>query len=170
MKNILIVAITALVVSLDSFMAGFSLSLNKKANQTLPCAVAVVTLLLCLVTTFIKKVLEQYIEQIANYFGAALLIFLAVINLVKRDEPNNKLSAVTLGESLTIGVAVGMDAAVANLTLATDSFELIVPLVFAVTHYFTVFLGQRLATKVQLSHTNVFSAVILIVLAITKVI
>lgn len=170
MKNILVVAITAVVVSLDSFMAGFSLSLNKKSNQTLPIAVTLITLLLCLASTFIGKMLEKHIEQAVSYFGAALLLLLAVLNLVRREETNNNLSTVTLGESLTIGVAVGMDAAVANLTFVGSGIELIAPIVFAVTHYFTVFLGQILANKVRLEHTNVFSAVILVVLAITKII
>ena len=170
MKNVLVVAITAVVVSLDSFMAGFSLSLNKKGNQTLPAAVALITLLLCICTTFIGNVLSRHLEQLINYFGAAILVLLAVLSFVKREEENSKLSAVTLGESITIGIAVGMDAAVANLTFAGSGMELITPLVFAVTHYFTVFLGQILANKVRLEHTNVFSAVILIVLAITKVI
>lgn len=170
MKNVLIVAITAVIVSLDSFMAGFSLSLNKKINQTLPAAVTLITLLLCLATTFIGTVLERYVEQIANYFGAALLALLAILSLVRHDETNNRLSAVTLGESVTIGVAVGMDAAVANLTFVGSGVELIAPIVFAVTHYFTVLLGQLLAKKIRLEHTNVFSAAILLVLAITKII
>ena len=170
MKNVLIVAITAVVVSLDSFMAGFSLSLNKKANRILPLTVAIVTLLLCFVATTIGAVIERYIEHIANYFGAALLVSLAVFSLIRKEETSNKLSSVTFSESLTIGVAVGMDAAVAILTLIGSGTELVAPIVFAVTHYFTVFLGQTLAKKVQLERTNIFSAVILIVLAISKVI
>lgn len=170
MKNILIVTVTAVVVSLDSFMAGFSLSLNKKNSQLLPTAVALITLLLCLVTTFIGSILVKHLNQIANYVGAALLLLLAVLSIVKRDETNNKLSDVTLGESLTIGIAVGMDAAVANLSLAGSNVALIAPIVFGVTHYVTVLLGQLLAKKIRLEHTNVFSAVILVILAISKII
>lgn len=170
MKNVLIVTITAVVVSLDSFMAGFSLSLNKKNSQLLPTAVALITLLLCLVTTFIGTLLVKHLNKIANYVGAALLLLLAVLSLVKRDETNNKLDDVTLTESITIGIAVGMDAAVANLSLAGSEVALIAPIVFGVTHYITVFLGQLLAKKIRLEHTNVFSAVILVGLAISKVI
>ena len=171
MKNLLTIAITAVIVSLDSFVAGFSLSLNKKANLLLPSAVALITLLLCIVTTLIGELLQNYLGKVVDYFGAALLALLALINLVKDDEGEQaNLNKVTLSESLTIGVAVGMDAAVANLSLALLGVGLLAPIVFAITHFFTVLLGQLLARKIKLKHTNVFAAVILIALAISKMI
>ena len=172
MKNLLTIAVTAVIVSLDSFVAGFSLSLNKKANLVLPSAVALITLLLCLATTLIGEMLHGYLGKVVDYFGAALLALLALVNLVRNDEGEQQanLSAVTLRDSLTIGVAVGMDAAVANLSLALLGVGLLAPIVFAVTHFFTVLLGQALARKVHLEHTNVFSAVILLALAISKMI
>ena len=171
MKNFLTIAITAVIVSLDSFVAGFSLSLNKKANLLLPSAVAIVTLVLCVATTIVGELLQGYLGKVVDYFGAGLLALLALTSLIKNDDGEKaNLSAVTLAESLTIGVAVGMDAAVANLSLALLGVGLIAPIVFAVTHFFTVLLGQLLARKIKLKHTNVFSAVILLVLAISKMI
>ena len=171
MKNLLTIAVTAVIVSLDSFFAGFSLSLNKKANLLLPSAVALITLILCLATTLIGELLQGYLGKVVDYFGAALLALLALVSLIKEDEGEQaNLSSVTLRESLTIGVAVGMDAAVANLSLALLGVGMITPIVFAVTHFFTVLLGQVLARKVKLAHTNIFSAVILLVLAISKMI
>ena len=170
MKNLLTIAVTAVIVSLDSFVAGFSLSLNKKANLVLPSAVALVTLVLCVATTFVGELLHNYIGKAVDYFGAALLALLAVFSLFKDDNEQANLSVVTLGESLTIGIAVGMDAAVANLSLALLGVGLLAPIVFAVTHFFTVLLGQVMARKVKLNHTNIFSAVILLVLAISKMI
>ena len=171
MKNLLTLTVTAVIVSLDSFVAGFSLSLNKKANLVLPSAVALITLLLCLATTLLGTLLQGYFGKVVDYFGAGLLALLALISLVRDDEgEQTNLSTVTLTESLTIGVAVGMDAAVANLTLALTGVGLLAPVVFAVTHFFTVLLGQILARKVKIEHTNVFSAVILLVLSISKMI
>lgn len=166
--TILTVATTAIIVSLDSFVAGFSLSLNKKANLTLPSAVALITLLLCLVTTFVGSLLGKYLGKYVDYFGAALLAALAIVSIARKDEERSSLNTVTLAESCTIGFAVGVDAAVANLSLT--GVGLIAPLVFGVTHFFTVLLGQVLAKKVKLEHTNVFTAVVLIILAITKII
>lgn len=171
MKNLLTIAVTAVIVSLDSFVAGFSLSLNKKANLVLPSAVALITLLLCLATTLIGEVLGGYLGRVVDYFGAGLLALLALVSLTKSDDNEQaNLSTVTLCESFTIGVAVGMDAAVANLSLALLGVGLLAPIVFAVTHFFTVLAGQLLARKVKLEHTNVFSAVVLLVLAVSKMI
>ena len=179
MKNFLTVAVTAVIVSLDSFVAGFSVSLNRKSNPTLPSAVALITLLLCLLTSVIGRYLSRYVEQYVDYVAAALLALLALFNLLKKDEDETaRLKSVTLGESLTIGVSVGMDAAVANLSLSLDAtsvltiggVSLLAPIVFAVTHYFTVFLGQLLAQKVELKYSNYFSAAILFALAISKLI
>lgn len=166
--KILTVAVTAIVVSLDSFMAGFSLSLNKRASTLLPSAVSLITLLLCLATSFAGRALALAAKQAVDSFGGALLLLLALMTLFRREETRAKLTAVTLGESLTIGVAVGMDAAIANFSFAGDELAWITPAVFAVTHYLTVALGQALAKKVILTHTNVFSAIILALLAVTK--
>ena len=171
MKNILTILITAVIVSLDSLVAGFSLSLNKKANLALPSAVALITLIMCLVTTFVGELLHDYLGKVVDYFGAGLLSMLALINLTKDDEESQaNLSAVTLTESLVIGVAVGMDAAVANLSLALLGGGLLAPIIFAVMHFCTVLLGQVLARRVKLKHTNVFAAVILLALAISKMV
>lgn len=179
MKNLLTVALTAVIVSLDSFVAGFSVSLNRKSNLTLPSAVALITLLLCLLTSIVGKFLSHYATQYVNYVAAALLGLLALFNLLKRDEDEAaRLQSVTLGESLTIGVSVGMDAAIANLSLALDGagalkicgVAVLAPIVFGVTHYFTVFLGQVLAQKVELKYSNYFSAAILLALAVSKLI
>ena len=169
-KMLITVTITAIIVSLDSFVAGFSLSLNKKANLILPSAVTLITLAMCLATSLVGALLEKYLGKNIDYMGAALLLLLATLNLVRKDEATMSLQTVTLAESMTIGVAVGMDAAVANLSLSISGVGLVAPLVFAVTHFITVLLGQLLARKVQLEHTNVLAAVILFVLAITKLI
>ncbi len=166
---IVTVAITAIVVSLDSFMAGFSLSLNKRQTPTLPSAVALVTLLLCIATSCLGSLLSRLSEMFVNYLGAALLTLLAAAALFRKDSAqSDNLKSVGIGESLTIGVAVGMDAAIANFSFAGEGVELITPIVFAVTHYFTVALGQIIAKKVNLSRTNLFSAAILLTLAVTK--
>ena len=173
------IAVTAVIVSLDSFVAGFSMSLNRKANTMLPSAVALITLLLCLLTSVIGRYLSNYVSQYVNYIAAALLLLLATFNLFKKDgDEAARLESVTLGESLTIGVSVGMDAAVANLSLSLDGagalaiggVALLAPIVFGVTHYFTVFLGQILAQKVELKYSNYFSATILLALAVSKLI
>lgn len=168
MQRILTLAATSVIVSLDSFVAGFSMSLNKRQNSTLPATVALVTLVMCLITTFVGYALKELLNGYVDVFSAVILVTLAVINLLKEDEDSVNMRALTLPECITLGVAVGLDASVANLSLAVAGYGIIAPIVFAITHYFTVFSGQLLAGKIAMKHTNVFSAVVLFVLAVTK--
>ncbi len=169
MSRIIMLIVTAVTVSVDSFAAGFSLSLNKKNNATLPVAVALVTLILCILTSLLGTLLKNYLDEKVNIFGAAILVFLAVFNLLKTDDEQiGTLNQVTLAESLAMGIAVGTDAAVANLSLAMEGFGLIAPLLFAVMHYAAVYAGQKLSDKITLQHTNVISAIVLILLAVIK--
>lgn len=171
MQETIVLLSTALIVSLDSFVAGFSLSLNKKSNAVLPVAVALVTFLLCAATYAIGSVLSNYLDGFADLFGAVILFTLAVINLFKRDcEQTYSLRSITLAESVVMGFAVGTDAAVANLSLAVAGYGIAAPIVFAVTHYFTVLIGQKLAGKVTLKNTNYLSAAVLFALALSKII
>jgi len=160
--------ITALIVSLDSFVAGFSISLNKRKNIVLPAVVALVTLLMCLVTSFVGYALQGVLDEYVNVFSAAILITLATINLFKKEDGNINMQTPTLSECVAIGIAVGMDASVANLSLAIEGYGIIAPIVFAVMHYFTVLFGQLIAGKIELKNTNILSAVILYVLAAVK--
>ena len=163
----LTVAATAVAVSLDSFMAGFSLSLNKRPTTVLPSAVALITLLLC-VAASVGRALSLVSQQAFDYFGAALLLTLAVLSLLRKEERTHTLGDVSTAECLTIGLAVGMDAAIANLSFAAGDLQWVTPLVFALTHYLMVAVGQVMAKRVVLRHTNLFAAVILAVLAATK--
>ncbi len=168
MKNLAIILITAITVSLDSFVAGFSLSLNKRQSTLLPAAVALITLLLCLVTSFVGGFLSQFAQQYINWIGAALLLLLAVINIADGKTESARLDDVTPLTSVTIGIAVGMDAAIANLSLTLNGIGLVAPIVFSAMHYLSVWLGQILANKIVIAHTNVISACILTVLAVVK--
>ena len=169
MRSILSLAITSLIVSLDSFVAGFSVSLNKRQNVTLPAVVALVTFVMCAATTLLGYALKGVLDNYVNTFSAIILLFLAVTTLLKTDDDTViAMQALGLRECVAVGVAVGLDASVANLSLAVTGYGLIAPIVFAVTHYFTVLLGQTLAGKIVMKHTNVFSAVVLFVLAISK--
>ena len=157
-----------MVVSLDSFVAGFSVSLNKRRNSTLPAVVALVTFVMCVITTFVGYALQGILDEYVNVLSAVILTLLAVMNLLKEDENSINMQALTLYECAAVGVAVGLDASVANLSLALDGYGVIAPIIFAVTHYFTVLIGQVLAGKIEMRYSNVFSAAVLLVLAASK--
>lgn len=170
MQQLLTLTLTAVVVSLDSFVAGFSVSLNKRQNLTLPAVVALVTLIMCVATTCAGYALKGALNKYVDGFGAAVLTLLAVTSLLKEEENNVSMRPLSLGECAAVGVAVGLDASVANLSLAVDGYGMVAPVVFAVTHYFTVMLGQLLAGKTVMRHTNVFSAAVLLALAVSKLV
>lgn len=171
MKKILLLIITAFTVSIDSFAAGFSLSLNKKSNAILPIAVTLVTFVLCAITSLMGALLQNYLDEKIDIFGAAILLVLAMLNLLKDDEEQTgNLQPITITESIAMGCAVGTDAAVANLSLAMEGFGIIAPLLFAAMHYAAVYAGQKLSDKFTLKHANVISAGVLILLAIIKLV
>ena len=168
MQKLLTLALTSIIVSLDSFIAGFSVSLNKRQNTTLPAVVALVTFVMCVATTFVGYALQGVLDEYVNTFSAIILTLLAVMNLLKKEDNAVSMQPLTFYECAALGVAVGLDASVANLSLAVTGYGLIAPIVFAVTHYFTVLIGQLLAGKIAMRHTNVLSATVLFVLAIFK--
>lgn len=134
----------------------------------LPAVVALVTLVMCLVTTFLGYALKDILNSYVDIFGAIILVTLAIVNLLKTEEDSINMQSFTFRECLAVGIAVGLDASVANLSLAVAGYGIVAPIVFAVTHYFTVFAGQKLAGRLVIPNTNVFSAVVLIALAIMK--
>lgn len=168
MQKLLTLALTSIIVSLDSFVAGFSVSLNKRQNSTLPAVVSLVTFVMCAITTFVGNALQGILDEYVNVLSAIILVVIAVINLLKEEDDSISMQPLRLSECAALGVAVGMDASVANLSLAIEGYGLIAPIVFAVTHYFTVLLGQLLAGKIAIRHTNAFSAAVLFVLAVSK--
>lgn len=166
--NVLFVIVTAVTVSVDSLIAGFSLSLNKPKSLVLPFTVALVTYLLCTAASLAGTLLRDVLQDYVKFIGAGILLCLAVVNLLKREETGfDKISAT---QCFAIGFSVGLDGAVATLSLVLqgvgDAF--FVPLVMAFTHFVTVFVGQRLAQRAKLRHANYFSAALFFVLAIIK--
>lgn len=168
MQRLLTLLSTALVVSLDSFVAGFSISINKRRNISLPATVALCTFVMCLISTILGMALRDVLDAYVNAFSATILITLALINIFKSDGSSQSMQAPSVTECIAIGIAVGMDACVANLSLTLEGYGLIAPIVFAVMHYFTVWLGQTLAGKVYMKYSNIFSAAVLIALAAVK--
>lgn len=168
MNNLLIKFFTAFVVSLDSFVVGFTLSLNKR-DDNLPISVAFATLTLCIVTTILGAVIQDVVsEKTVNLIGAMLLIVIAVNNLFDCKYEQISIRKKSLFQSIMVGFAVALDAGIANLSLSLNETNVLAPLLFTAFHYVTVLLGQKLACNVSLRHANVISAVALVVLAISK--
>ncbi len=160
---------TAIAVSIDSFVVGFGVCLDKKSDLSLPAIVAIATLLLCGISTIVGAVLQKYLNNYVDQLSALLLFCLGVGNLNKSDEFCT-LQSLTTKECWAIGFTVGLDGAVANLSLALHNFGLLAPMTITIGHFVAVLLGQKLASKVQIEQANRLSAFTLIALALFKLV
>lgn len=161
----IVISVSALAVSADSFAAGFSLAARGKK---LPLVVMAVTFVLCLVTSIAGKTMQGLLDGYADIAGAAILAFVGIVNLFKKDDDGLLVSANDITECIAIGFAVGLDAAVANLSLALQYGDFCVPVIFAVLHYVAVAGGQSLGNKVKIKSTGKLSGMVLIGLAAIK--
>ena len=167
--NILYVIFTAVCVSVDSFIAGFTLSINKRKSLTLPLTVATVTFIMCLACGIAATLLYGILQDYGSFLGAAILICLGIANLFRQN--SQSFQSVSFLQCFMIGFGVGLDGAAATLSLVLGGMgnALIISFIVAVTHFFTVYAGQLLATKnIPSQHTNVFAAVMFFALALIK--
>ncbi len=169
MKSIWVLFASAVAVSVDSFVVGFGVSLDKKGDARLPCAVGFATLLLCLATSVLGRFLQTYLENCVKYLSAVLLFCLAVGSWKSHNQVL-LLRSLELKECLSIGFTVGLDGAVANLTLVSLNLGIITPMAIAVFHLVAVAIGQKLASKMQIDNAEKISAVTLFTLALLKLI
>ncbi len=165
--NTLYVVATAITVSLDSFIVGFSLSLNQRKNFVLPLTVALVTYLMCLLVGLAGYILQDYLQNYVNYIGGTIMLCLGIANLIKKSEEPKSANFL---QCLSIGISVGLDGATAMLsvTLQNVSDIILVPIIFATTHYFAVFVGQHLARNIKITYTNIIASIMFFLLAAVK--
>lgn len=166
--NLIFAVLTAITVSVDSFVAGFSLSVNKQKDLTLPLTVAIVTFWMCIVACRLGSLLRPLLADYGRYAGAFILFALAFANLLKKE--NAALGKISFSQCVAIGCGVGTDGAAAALSLSLQGMgdTLFLSLLIAFTHFMTVFAGQSLAQIAKPKNANVFSAAILLILGALK--
>ena len=143
--------ITAFMVSIDSFVCGFSLSQFSQKKLRIVLIVCLTVLIMCNITNYFAVFLSKYVSESLADFGGIILILVGVYNLLKQQKQdtvdvNDKYSA------FFIGFAVGLDGAIANLSLALMNINAFyVPIVIAVVHAIMVYFGILLSnTKLVL--------------------
>ena len=166
--NLPFVLLTAVTVSIDSFVAGFSIALNKSKNLALPLTVDIVTYWMCLAASWAGNLLRPLLENYVKYVGAIIMFALGFSNLAKKEK--GRLCRINFSQCVAIGAGVGMDGAAAALSLVMQGIgdTVFLPILFAATHFATVFAGQRLAQLAKPQKNNVFSAVMFFVLGTIK--
>ncbi len=138
--------ITAFTVSIDSFVCGFSLSLKGGKKLPIICGIALTVFIMCLITNYATALLAGKISERTASLGGIILIGVGIFNLIKKDDNNKNLNRGILKEALITGFAVGLDGAIANLSLSLMGLNAFyVPVTIAVMHALTISLGVILA-------------------------
>ena len=137
--------ITALTVSIDSFICGFSISLSSKKKYPIVLIIALTVLVMCTITNYLTALLKNFITEETASLGGIILICVGIFNLIrsrKKQNQNILPDKFSFSKVFIIGLAVGLDGALANLSLALMSInEFYVPITIALMHAFMIWLG-----------------------------
>ena len=133
--------ITALTVSIDSFFCGFSLSLKGGKKTPIIIGITLTVFVMCVITNYLAILLSPFLSEKTACLGGAILIGVGIYNLLKKDKSETQYKSV-LSEVLISGFAVGLDGAIANLSLSLMGINAFyVPITIAIAHALTITLG-----------------------------
>lgn len=142
------ILLTALTVSLDSFFCGFSLSNKKNNKAVIVLTIAITVLIMCLIANYSTFLFAHLLTEKTASLGGIILIAVGLFNLIKKDNDTANIG-VTFRDSLLTGIAVGLDGALANLSLAMMGINsLYVPVLIAFCHAITIYLGIILSNSI----------------------
>jgi len=161
--------ITSLLVSIDSLICGFSLSLYSKNKTLIVLTIAITVLCMCMVANYsIAFFIDKLSEKTAS-LGGLILMGIGTYNLFKKNNPNPiKSKRFSFKQNLLVGFAVGLDGAMANLSLAMMGInQFFVPLTIAFFHAFAISIGiflSKCQLAKKLAKIEIISPLILIIL------
>jgi putative Mn2+ efflux pump MntP len=140
--------LTALTVSIDSFVCGFSLSFLSKKKFPIVIGIAITVFLMCLITNYSGLLLTGVLTEKTAGLCGLILILIGIFNLIKKDDDIKTHS--TIAQAFMSGFAVGVDGSLANLSLSLMGINAFyVPLVIALFHALLVGLGIFLSGKLK---------------------
>jgi len=137
--------LTALTVSIDSLVCGFSLSLNDCKKLPVIIGITLVVFILCTTANYLAILLSNFLTERLASLGGIILIAVGVFNLFKKQKTTKKRNGVFV-QSIVTGFAVGLDGAFATLSLSIMGMNAFyVPLTMTLTHAIMITLGVLLA-------------------------
>lgn len=173
---IIFIILTALSVSIDSFVCGFSLAFSRKKKLNIVLSIAITVFIMCLIANYLSFPLQKILSKNVVNLGGIILIIIGVINLLNTlKKTSNNLIKVNNGitQSVIAGFAVGLDGALANLSLALMGLNFFyVPVIIALFHAFMILLGTIIASTSlakKLDKIGILSPLILIALGGYKI-
>ncbi len=139
--------LTALTVSIDSFVCGFSLSLSNGKKLPIVLGIAVTVFVMCAFTNYLTVFFAEKISDKTASLGGLILIGVGLYNIFKKKEDSPYKTNGALSQALITGFAVGLDGALANLSLSLMGINAFyVPITIAVMHALMIALGIALAS------------------------
>ena len=166
--------LTALTVSIDSFLCGLSLSMSKGKRFSMAIVITLTVFIMCSITNYATYLFDQHLTEKTASLGGLILITVGLYNLFKKDTNKKIPNKQVFIQAMSIGFAVGLDGALANLSLSImGNNQIYVPIIIALMH------GAMISLSIILSQTKIaqkickltfIAPVILICLGIYKTI
>ena len=143
--------LTALTVSIDSFVCGFSLAMGTKKKIPIVLGITLVVFLLCLCTNYLALFLAEKMSEKTVALGGLILMAIGFFNLFNRKKEKEKKSGHgLLKQSLILGFGVGLDGAFANLSLSLMGLNAFyVPVIITAMH------AVMISSGILLSQTKI---------------
>ena len=104
---------------------------------------------MCIFTNYAPLFFNDFLDENASYFGGLILLTIGLLNFVKcfdKFSQKSEKNLVVSSKILMVGFAVGIDGALANLSLSLMGLNAFyVPITIAFTHALMVYLGILLS-------------------------
>lgn len=103
---------------------------------------------MCLIANYSTYFFAHLLTEKTASLGGIILIAVGIYNIVKKEDDQKDMKG-TFRDSLLAGFAVGLDGALANLSLAMMGINyLYVPVIIAFFHALTIYLGIVLSSTI----------------------
>lgn len=133
--NFFYVLITAITVSLDSYVCGLSLSIKHERKAKIIFGISLVVFAMCLCAGLLGKALSPFLNDTSEPLSGTILIFVALCEYFSQENDENEKSKNLFKTSLTVGFAIGLDGACACLSLSVSTpFPFTLALIFTAFH------------------------------------
>ncbi len=169
------ILLTALTVSIDSFFCGFSLAGKKSGKFSVVAIISLTVFVMSVIANYCAAFVSDYFSEKTANLGGVILIGVGIYNLIKKDDElslNPIDNSKTVKQSFLTGFAVGLDGALANLSIALMGYnDFFVPFSIAAMHAIMISLGILLAGTRLVAKIDKFGflpPLILIVLGLYK--
>lgn len=174
--------VTAFTVSLDSFFCGFSFAEKNKSGLSFSVGVSLTVLFMCFVALLLSESVSSLLGNCSELLGGAILCLIGIIDFfdelrdINARLPRGRVSRSKEKNGLTClcgGFAVGIDGAVATLSLAVSGYYgVFLPVFIAFFHFVFVASGiavSKLARKTVLMNYGYVPPLAVVMLGAYKI-